>query len=378
MKLSWFIAPNTWLMVSALWVLSACGSAPKPTPQDIGSVKTEQAIVAAWSTKLSGDHAFTQSLTVLEGKLALASKDGHVHVVQAGNGQLVWQLDLKTGLNTSPGFDGRSAAVVTRSNELVAMADGKVLWRSRLTAQSYTKPLVAGERVFVLLADRSVAAFDLASGQKLWVQQRTGEALVLKQNGVLMAFQNNLLAGLGGKLVALNPDNGQVRWEVPIANPRGINDLERLVDLVASPSRVNNSVCVRAFQAQVGCVDALRGALLWTRPANGVQGVDGNTSGLVGTESNGVVQAWNRSTGERLWDTDRLKYRELTAPLWTGKGVVIGDAGGYLYVLSAQDGRLLNKLKTPASGFAASPTALPDGGLVVLTRNGLLQAYQLP
>ena len=378
MKLSWFIAPNTWLMVSALWVLSACGSAPKPTPQDIGSVKTEQAIVAAWSTKLSGDQAFTQCLTLLEGKLALASKDGYVHVVQAGNGQLVWQLDLKTGLNTSPGFDWRSAAVVTRSNELVAIADGKVLWRSRLTAQSYTKPLVAGERVFVLLADRSVAAFDLASGQKLWVQQRTGEALVLKQNGVLMAFQNNLLAGLGGKLVALNPDNGQVRWEVPIANPRGINDLERLVDLVASPSRVNNSVCVRAFQAQVGCVDALRGALLWTRPANGVQGVDGNTSGLVGTESNGVVQAWNRSTGERLWDTDRLKYRELTAPLWTAKGVVIGDAGGYLYVLSAQDGRLLNKLKTPASGFAASPTALPDGGLVVLTRNGLLQAYQLP
>jgi hypothetical protein len=91
-----------------------------------------------------------------------------------------------------------------------------------------------------------------------------------------------------------------------------------------------------------------------------------------------VVQAWNRSTGERLWDTDRLKYRELTAPLWTPKGVVVGDAGGYLYLLSGQDGHLLNKLKTAASGFASSPTALPDGGFVVLTRNGLLQAYQLP
>jgi outer membrane assembly lipoprotein YfgL len=308
----------------------------------------------------------------------MASKDGHVQVVHAANGDMAWQVDLKTGLNAGAGFDGHSAAVVTSGNELVAMAAGKVLWRSRLTAQAYTNPLVAGERVFLLLADRSVAAFDLATGQKLWVQQRTGEALVLKQNGVLMAFQNNLLAGLGGKLVALNPDNGQVRWEVPIANPRGINDLERLVDLVASPSRVNNTVCVRAFQAQVGCVDALRGALLWTRPANGVQGVDGTVTALAGTETNGVVQAWNRSTGERLWDTDRLKYRDLTAPLWTAKGVVIGDAGGYLFVLSGQDGRLLNKLKTPASGFASSPTALPDGGLVVLTRNGLLQAYQLP
>jgi outer membrane assembly lipoprotein YfgL len=370
------LAPSTCLAAALL--LSACGSSPKPSAQAIGDVKVEQALVPAWSVKLAGDTALNQSLPMQDGQLAMVSKNGHVHLVRADTGRLVWQLALKTDLNTGAGFDGRNLAVVTRSNELVAVADGKVSWRTRLTAQSYTNPLVAGERVFVLLADRSVAAFDLATGQRLWVQQRSGEALVLKQNGVLMAFQNNLLAGLGGKLVALNPDNGQVRWEVPIANPRGINDLERLVDLVASPSRLSNSVCVRAFQAQVGCVDALRGALLWTRPANGVQGVGGDGTALAGAESNGVVQAWNRSTGERLWDTDRLKYRELTAPLWTSKGVVVGDAGGYLYVLSGQDGRLMNKLKTPASGFASSPTALPDGGFVVLTRNGLLQAYQLP
>ena len=150
------------------------------------------------------------------------------------------------------------------------------------------------------------------------------------------------------------------------------------MDLVATVSRVQNSVCVRAYQAQVGCIDALRGALQWTRAAQGIQGLDGNASTLVGAESNGVVQAWNRNTGERLWDTDRLKYRELTAPLWTSKGIVVGDAGGFLYVLSGQDGQLLNKFKTAGSGFSSSPTALPDGGFVVLTRNGLLQAYKLP
>jgi hypothetical protein len=57
--------------------------------------------------------------------------------------------------------------------------------------------------------------------------------------------------------------------------------------------------------------------------------------------------------------------------------VVVGDAGGYLYLLSGQDGQLMNKLKMP-SGFASSPTALPNGGFVVLSRSGLLQAYQLP
>lgn len=371
------IRPITWVLIAAVWMVG-CASAPKPTPQAVGDVPIEQALVLAWSTKLTGDTSLNQTLPLVKGKLAVASKDGQVQIVNAAQGNLVWQVPLKTPLNTGAGFDGQYAAVVTSGNELVAMADGKVIWRHRLTAQSYTNPLVAGDRVFLLLADRSVAAFDMLSGQRLWVQQRSGEALVLRQNGVLMAFQNNLLAGLGGKLVALNPDNGQVRWEVPMANPRGINDLERLVDLVATPSRVQNSVCVRAFQAQVGCVDALRGSLLWTRPAQGVLGVDGDANALIGTESNGVVRAWNRVTGERLWDTDRLKYRELTSPLWTPKGLVLGDASGYLYVLSDQDGHLKNKLKTPATGFASSPTALPNGGFVVLSRNGLLQAYQLP
>ena len=37
-----------------------------------------------------------------------------------------------------------------------------------------------------------------------------------------------------------------------LATPRGTNDLERLVDIVAPVSRVGDSVCARAFLAQVG------------------------------------------------------------------------------------------------------------------------------
>jgi outer membrane protein assembly factor BamB len=179
-------------------------------------------------------------------------------------------------------------------------------------------------------------------------------------------------------LLALNPDNGQVLWDLAMANPRGLNDLERLVDLVGSASRVNNSVCVRAFQAQLGCVNMARGSLAWNRSSVGNRGLSGDAMTLVGTESNGVVRAWSRSNGDRLWDSDRLKYRELSQPLWTDKGVVIGDEGGYLYVLSGKDGSLLNRLSTPASGFAAAPTAVSGVQFVALARNGMLMSYLLP
>ena len=362
----------------ALVFLAACGSPPRPTPVAIGDFKVQQAMTAAWSFKFSSANQLNQSLLVVNDKVAIAAADGAVAVVNTDSGKLVWKHDIKSKLLSGAGFNGEQLAVVTVSNDLVVLSEGKVLWRKRLKAQSYTNPLVAGGRVFVLLADRSVAAFDALNGQFLWTQQRPGEPLVLKQNGVLLPYQNALIAGLGGRLVALNPDNGQIIWDVAMANPRGVNDLERLVDLVATASRVNDSVCVRAFQSQVGCVNVTRGALLWNRASVGVQGVDGDAKLLVGAESNGVVRAWTRAGGERAWDTDRLKYRELTSPLVTPKGVVLGDEGGWLYLLSATDGALLNRVQTASAGFASAPTPLANGGFVILTRNGQLLAYQLP
>ena len=75
-----------------------------------------------------------------------------------------------------------------------------------------------------------MTAFDGATGRKLWVQSRPGEPLVLQQPGSLQAVGDTLVAGLSGRLVGLNPNNGTVRWEVPLASPRGTNEIERLVD----------------------------------------------------------------------------------------------------------------------------------------------------
>ena len=72
-------------------------------------------------------------------------------------------------------------------------------------------------------ADRSVTAFDAASGRKLWQSQRPGDALVLRQSGILAAVGNTLIAGVSGRLVGLNPSNGNAVWDAPLATPRGTN-----------------------------------------------------------------------------------------------------------------------------------------------------------
>jgi outer membrane assembly lipoprotein YfgL len=284
-------------------------------------------------------------------------------------------MALNTPIAAGAGSDGKVVAVVTKANDVVALQDGREIWRQKLGAQVFTAPLVAGARVFVLAADRSVNAFDGQTGRKLWSQQRPTEPLVLRQSGVLRAVGDTLVVGLSGRLAGLNPSSGSIQWEAPIASPRGINDVERLVDLVGRVSRVGDTVCARAFQASIGCVNAARGSLLWTKSASGAQGIDGDERFLFGTESDGTVMAWRRNDGERVWSTDRLRYRGLTAPLLAGRSIAIGDSTGFVHLLSREDGSLLNRLPTDGSAIVASPV-LAGNTLIAVTQNGGVYGFK--
>jgi outer membrane protein assembly factor BamB len=234
---------------------------------------------------------------------------------------------------------------------------------------SYTPPLVAGERVFVLTGDRSVSAFDGATGQKLWTQQRPGDPLVLRQAGLLMPVGDQLLVGWGGRLVSLNPLSGAVRWETLVGSTRGTNEVERLVDLVAGASRVGSSVCVRAFQATVACVDGTNGRMAWSRAAQGHQGLDGDAQTLWGVESDGKLQAWQRASGAPLWTQEALRFRGVSMPLAWGQALVVGDQEGWLHALSPQNGQPLQRIGTDGSAITGRPVAAGQT-LVVVTRTG--------
>ena len=356
-------------------ILSGCfGGASKPKPTELQPVTAVVSARQSWNARI-GKVDFPLQISVSGATVALAGGDGTVAMLDAQSGRDIWRTSLKTPIAAGVGSDGKLAVVVTRDNDVVALQDGREVWRQKLTAQAFTAPFVAGGRVFVLAADRSVNAFDGQTGRKLWFQQRPTEPLVLSQSGVMLAVGDTLVVGLAGRLAGLNPANGSVRWEVPIASPRGINDVERLVDLVGRVSRDGDNVCARAFQASIGCVNAARGSLLWTKPANGVQGIAGDDRLLFGTEADGTVIAWKRADGERVWSVERLRYRNLTAPLVAGRSVVVGDLAGFVHLLSRDDGSLLNRLPTDGSAIAAAPV-LVGSTLVVVTQNGGVFGFQ--
>ena len=349
--------------------IAGCGSS-KPKPADLGPNHSLLDVSQVWTANI-GAIKFPLEVRASEGSVAVAASDGSVALLEAVSGKELWRTSVDAPLAAGVGGSGTRLAVVTRGNDLVAIDSGAVSWRTKQPVPMYTPPLVAGGRVFVLSADRSVAAFDGASGRRLWLQQRPSEPLSLRQAGLLMPVGDTLVAGLSGRMVGMDPSNGNPRWEVAIAAPRGTNDVERLVDLVDHVSRLGDVVCARAFQAAVGCVDTARGVLVWTKPADGFEGLSGDDKLVFGTESDGTVKAWRRADGDVAWSTDRLKYRRLTAPLVLGRSVVIGDNTGLVHFLSREDGSPLTRIATDGSPVVSAPVVVGNTLIVVTQRGGV-------
>lgn len=354
--------------------LAACSGTGKPKPAELPVNPALFGVRQAWSLRMPA--TLTPLQTDVSGDMVtVASSDGTVVSIDAVSGIESWRANAGAPLQAGVGSDGSLVAVVTTGNELVTLQGGKVLWKQRLVAQAYTAPLVAGRRVFVQTADRTMTAWDGQSGRRLWSQQRTAENLVLKRPGVLLAVGDTLITGVGGRLVGLNPANGSSRWEAPIAAPRGTNDVERLVDLTGPASRLGDVVCARAYYASVGCVDTSRGALVWTKPASGAAGLSGDDRFIYGTESNGDVASWRRSDGERVWVSERFKNRVLTAPLAVGRSLIIGESTGMLHFVSREDGSVLNRITPDGSAIESTPV-LAGNTVVVVTRNGGVFGYR--
>ena len=360
-----------WLVVLAL---GGCASSDAPKPTALQADPALVAVKEQWRLAVGATSAHLE-LRPVGTQLLVASKQGDVSSVDVRTGKLQWRASLGVALSAGVGSDGETSAVVTAENQLVVLREGKEIWRQKLPSLTLTSPLVAGARVFLTSADRTVSAFDAATGRKLWSQQRAGDALILGQPGVLMAVGDTLLMTQGGRLLGLNPQTGAVRWDAAVAVGRGVNEVERLVDLVSGTSRIDGNVCLRAFQAAVACVDAQSGRTLWTKTASGASGMAGDSASVFGVESDSKVQAWRRSDGEKLWTNDKLRFRSLSSPVLLGRVLAAGDFEGFIHFFSPKDGALLSRVATDGTAVLQAPV-WANGTLVAVTQRGTLIGFR--
>lgn len=363
--------------IALLGSLAACSSSkPEPAPLESLDAKSASArVTVAWSTRV-GSVRPTASLAVAGGRVAVASTDGDLVVLDVASGREAWRAKVKGDVSAATGFDGRYAAVVTDANELQVFDQGKPLWQERQPGRVMTAPVIAGERVFLQAVDRGVRAYDVLDGRWLWSYQRPGaEPLALGSRLVIQPFRDTLLVGQGNRLVGLDPLKGTPRFDVNVGTPRGSNEVERLADLVGPVARIDDEACVRVFQFSVACLELNRGSVRWSRPQAGTQAVAADLRTVVGADGSDRLTAWKAENGDFLWRVDRFANRGLGTPVIWGEHIVVGDAKDYVHILSKADGRTLGRIELDSPVVA--PPVIAGDVLLVLTRKGTVSALRI-
>ena len=161
-------------------------------------------------------------------------------------------------IRSTPAFDGETLYVAGMRDVVVALdgATGKERWRLDFVATYGTSvpdfglicsPLVDGDHLYVQAANSTIK-IDKRTGKILW---RTFEG----RYGVMSegAFSSPIIATIGGKrqlvvqsrevLAGIDPGDGQILWQTPVASFRGMNILTPVVfgDAVFTSSYQNRS-----------------------------------------------------------------------------------------------------------------------------------------
>jgi outer membrane protein assembly factor BamB len=364
--------------------LSGCASlnpfgAKPPKPAEPPAFQPKVEIRPLWQTRVGGSDGYLFQPVVVGGSVYAAGSGGTVARIDE-TGRTRWSRDIGGRLSAGVGSDGRNVAVVTNRGELVVLdaETGSEKWRKPAGVEVLAPPGVSERTIALRASDSRILGFDVADGERRWIYTRSVPPLSLRATAGMQVEGNFAIIGFpGGKLLALNLDNGAPLWELTVATPRGVTELERVTDIAGTAVLSSSQACAVAYQGRVTCFDLGSRSVLWTREFSSSTGLDRDAGMVVITSSDDSVHGLDARSGVSQWKQGPMFMRRLSRPLIVGDAVVFGDYEGYVHVLDRTQGGFIARGRADGGAIEAAPRRLGERSFVVQTRDGSVQAFEI-
>ncbi|MGF1908822.1 outer membrane protein assembly factor BamB [Vibrio kasasachensis] len=373
--------------VAVISVLAGCASEEDtivmaPVPQ----VDSEFTASSVWSRSVgSGVEQYFSKLSpqYAYGKVFVASRNGEVKALDPENGDELWAIDLEQ--DVSARLSGGIAAaydklfIGSENGEIIALNQetGELLWRTPVQGEVLSTPATDENLVMAHTSEGVLVALSQQSGEQKWAISTEVPTLTLRGTSAPVAVSGGVFWGTAnGRLAAAVVQRGQLIWQQPIGTPKGATEIDRIVDVDASPMLMGSTLYVVGYNGQLTAIDLRSGQPAWKRTYSSATDLanDGSRIFLV-TEKDHLVAVDARS-GTELWSNKQLEHRLVTAPKVIGDYLVVGDSEGYLYWVDRSSGEFVAMQEEGSGGFAVAPIQLNDG-FVVTTRNGNVKKLTL-
>lgn len=381
-----------YLLVLSFSILTACGGDDDNAepPALLTEFEPAKILNEQWSLRTHGaieqQFLFIEPL-LLKDKVITAGRDGLVTVVDIYDGQQLQEIDLSVTLSSGVGGDDSLWLLTTKQGELIALdaLTGQVKWKVNVPSEVLSRPVVTVGSILLRTVDGQIISLDRSNGKTIWSYQQTKPALTLRGSGLLVLARDRVYAGMAnGRMVALSLANGDVIWDVILSSPQGHSEIQRLVDVDGRAELFGYVLYVAGYQGRVAAIDVQKGQFLWARDFSTYTGVTVDAKAIYSSDERSHIWALDRFSGATLWKQEKLQARNVTRPVLFGDYLVVGDADGYLHVMSKFDGHFIARVSVGgyddeflSENGVLVPPVVTDDAIIVSTRDGLLYSYTL-
>lgn len=391
-----------WSILLCALLISSCSWFSKKTgqePIELTSFKETARLKEVWSTDVGSGQGvgLTQLTPAIDAdKIYTVDHEGIVTALSREKGKKLWSKnvtksltgmtgkvvhffkskDLNQGVTGGISYADGMLYIGNYAGEVIALsaANGKEVWRKQIKGEISSVPQSNGQVVAVQTMNGKLFVLDAKTGAEKWFFENPPPLLTLRGTAAPLVLDTAIYAGFSnGRLMAFNPNNGLILWEQRMALPKGRSELDRMVDIHASPLLKDGILFVGTYQGRIAAVARGTGSNVW--------GIDGSTSEslaaaddkLFVSHSDGRVIGYSLTSGEQLWQNEKLLRRRLGGPQVFGDYVAVVDFEGYMHVLNQSNGELAARDRVDSDGVRAP--LLTDGKtLYVYGNSGSLMA----
>jgi outer membrane protein assembly factor BamB len=341
--------------LAALLALSACGGPDihkdlTDTPQ----VLVRKGVFATHGPFEAGDRGTEYSNpVVVDNTLIFGNQSIGLVAIYPALNQQRWVFPVPHGVMSELLVDKGSVYFGGGDGFLysVNIDNGRLNWRYELRNPIISRPTVSGGRIFITTSDDTVFAFDAGTGKWLWhYRRRTAPLATILGASQPLADGNEVLAGLSdGFLVALNIQDGQLKWE------KKLHEAGKFTDVDAHPVLENGVIYIPSYDGSLYALKRANGDILWKFEAGGSKDVLIQDDYIYLPSSDGSVFCIRKDNGKQVWkfDLDRGVPTQLVA---TDRWLIFGSSYQYLYALDKLTGKGVYRYNVGyGSGFSGSP-----------------------
>lgn len=361
--------------------LTACASRPaREPPAPLPDIKAERHVNELWSVDAgaAAKRGLRLAPALEDGVIFVADPEGSVSAYAADTGKRLWETDLDVPVSGATGVGEGLVLVGSRQGQVIAIEreSGRQAWTAQVSSEVLAPPAGALGVVVVQTVDGKVFGLSAADGKRAWVYERTEPALTLRGTARPVIVNDVVLTGFAsGRIAALRLKDGQLLWEVPVAQPRGRNEIERLVDVDAAPLVLGETIYAASYQGKLVALNPRGGNVVWSRDVSTFDALASDGRNIYLVDDRGHVLAFDAQSGASVWKQDGLRAREPSAPVVAGDYVVVGDFEGYVHWLAREDGRLVARRRV--DGAVRAPAVADGERLFVADVSGSLSALRL-